>query len=122
MRLAQSPAAAGEHQWGLRDADERWNADPAKRSVCFCAAPLRTAAPTALIVGTVLYVRESGCHQERHDDRHVGTDGDQWLVPFLVASVGLGARRAVSGVRAGVLIHQLMTVRRAEHCRGQGGM
>ncbi|MFZ2172441.1 MAG: nitrate/nitrite transporter NrtS [Rhodococcus sp. (in: high G+C Gram-positive bacteria)] len=65
---------------------------------------VRTAAPTAAVVGTVLSVVNQGSVMVAGD-----ADGGTWvrivvnyLVPFCVASVGyLSARRGTSGVTRG---------------------
>lgn len=79
---------------GLRDADERWDTVGQAIGLFLRGHTLRTAAPTALIVGTVLCAVNQGATL---------AEGAAWvrmvinyLVPFLVASVGyLGARRGV---------------------------
>lgn len=68
---------------GLRDADERWDTVGQAIGLFLRGHTLRTAAPTALIVGTVLCAVNQGATlaEERRDDRHVGTDGDQLFGP-----------------------------------------
>lgn len=90
---------------GLRDADERWDTVGQAIGLFLRGHTRRTAAPTALIVGTVLCAVNQGATLAE-GAATIGTWVRMvinYLVPFLVASVGSGA---VSGVRADVLIHQ----------------
>lgn len=84
---------------GLRDADERWDTVGQAIGLFLRGHTLRTAAPTALIVGTVLCAVNQGATPLPRSAATIGTWVRMvinYLVPFLVASVGyLGARRGV---------------------------
>lgn len=93
---------------GLRDADERWDTVGQAIGLFLRGHTLRTAAPTALIVGTVLCAVNQGATLAE-GAATIGT-WVRMVINYLVRSWWLASatsvRGAVSGVRADVLIHQ----------------